>query len=220
MTFLGWWKRDLQLGDKEVTAWIISLLGEFTSSSQLHQWERLQGAIFRNYALGLFSFEVHSLKLTAKAPENRPGPKRKSILKKHPFSGAMLVSGRVTFMVHLSAAATDSQWRCVFAKAFVTFWVLQYYTHFISKRDLLLLTGELVNSSIIFHTTYTSTFTVTAKRHIIFGSNIPNLSKELWCLNCTLPKTNSKFIPKNHCNWKMIHFLCLSFRLTVSNQPG
>ena len=38
-----------------------------------------------------------SLKLTAKAPENRPGPKRKGLSSKHPFSGAnlLLVSGRV-----------------------------------------------------------------------------------------------------------------------------
>ena len=40
---------------------------------------------------------LHSLKLTAKAPENRPGPKRKRSYSNHPFSGAMLVSGRVDF---------------------------------------------------------------------------------------------------------------------------
>ena len=41
---------------------------------------------------------IHSLKRTAKAPENRPGPKRKQSSSNHPFSGAnntMLVSGRV-----------------------------------------------------------------------------------------------------------------------------
>ena len=37
----------------------------------------------------------YSLKLTANAPENRPGPKRKRSYSNHPFSGAMLVSGRV-----------------------------------------------------------------------------------------------------------------------------
>ena len=41
--------------------------------------------------------QLHSLKLTAKAPENRPKPKRKGLYSNHPFSGAkMLVSGRVT----------------------------------------------------------------------------------------------------------------------------
>ena len=46
---------------------------------------------------------IHSLKLTAKAPENSPGPKRKQSYSNHPFSGAkMLVSGRVhpNNMVH------------------------------------------------------------------------------------------------------------------------
>ena len=38
---------------------------------------------------------IHSLKLTAKAPENRPNRKRKRSYSYHPFSGAMLVSGRV-----------------------------------------------------------------------------------------------------------------------------
>ena len=38
---------------------------------------------------------VPSLKLTAKAPENRPKPKRKGSSSNHQFSGAMLVSGRV-----------------------------------------------------------------------------------------------------------------------------
>ena len=42
-----------------------------------------------------FLWWLHSLKLTAKAPENRPGPKRKRSYSNHPFSGAMLVSGRV-----------------------------------------------------------------------------------------------------------------------------
>ena len=46
------------------------------------------------------------LKLTAKAPENRPGPKTKRSYSNHPFSGAkMLVSGRVhprkINMIHL-----------------------------------------------------------------------------------------------------------------------
>jgi len=41
------------------------------------------------------SQNLPSLKLTAKAPENRPGPKRKQSYSNHPFSGAMLVLGRV-----------------------------------------------------------------------------------------------------------------------------
>ena len=42
---------------------------------------------------------VPSLKLTAKAPENRPGPKRKQSYSNHPFSGAnlLLVSERWYF---------------------------------------------------------------------------------------------------------------------------
>ena len=38
---------------------------------------------------------VPSLKLTAKAPENRPSPKRKGSSPNHHFSGAMLVLGSV-----------------------------------------------------------------------------------------------------------------------------
>ena len=34
------------------------------------------------------SWEIHSLKLTANAPENRPGPKRKRSYSNHPFLGA------------------------------------------------------------------------------------------------------------------------------------
>ena len=34
-------------------------------------------------------FFIHSLKLTAKAPENRPKPKREPSYSNHPFSGAM-----------------------------------------------------------------------------------------------------------------------------------
>ena len=41
-----------------------------------------------------------SLKRTAKAPENRPGPKRK-VVSNHQFSGTMLVSGRVRVMKSL-----------------------------------------------------------------------------------------------------------------------
>ena len=42
--------------------------------------------------------QLHSLRLTAKAPENRPKPKRKRSSSNHPFSGvnSLLVSGRVT----------------------------------------------------------------------------------------------------------------------------
>ena len=36
-----------------------------------------------------------TLKLTANTPENRPGPKRKQSYSNHPFSDAMLASGRV-----------------------------------------------------------------------------------------------------------------------------
>ena len=39
--------------------------------------------------------KLHSLKLTAKTPENRPGPKRKGSCSNHPFPDAMLVFGRV-----------------------------------------------------------------------------------------------------------------------------
>ena len=43
---------------------------------------------------------LSSLKLTANAPENRPGPNRKGLYSNHPFSGAnMLVSGRVLLLM-------------------------------------------------------------------------------------------------------------------------
>ena len=41
--------------------------------------------------------KLPSLKLTAKAPENRPGPNRKVVFQSHPFSEAMLVSGMVPY---------------------------------------------------------------------------------------------------------------------------
>ena len=37
---------------------------------------------------------IPSLKLTARAPENRPGPERKQSYSNHPFSGAFAVSFR------------------------------------------------------------------------------------------------------------------------------
>ena len=42
--------------------------------------------------------ELHSLKLTGKAPESRPGPKRKvdKVVFQSSISGAMLVSGRLS----------------------------------------------------------------------------------------------------------------------------
>ena len=43
---------------------------------------------------------LHSVKLTANAPENRPKPKRNRSYSNHPFSGAnlLLVSGRVKWL--------------------------------------------------------------------------------------------------------------------------
>ena len=41
------------------------------------------------------SFEIPPLKLTAKAPKNGPGPKRKGSSSNHQFLGAMSVSGGV-----------------------------------------------------------------------------------------------------------------------------
>ena len=46
--------------------------------------------------ISMSNFELASLKLTAKAPENRPGPKRKGSSSNHPFSGDMLVSVSAT----------------------------------------------------------------------------------------------------------------------------
>ena len=47
----------------------------------------------------LHSPKLHSLKLTAKAPENRPKPNRKRSSSNHPFSGAkMLNFGRVLYV--------------------------------------------------------------------------------------------------------------------------
>ncbi len=47
---------------------------------------------------------LHSLKLIVKAPENRPGPKRKLInsYSNHPFPGAMVVSGSVVAILFYS----------------------------------------------------------------------------------------------------------------------
>ncbi len=55
-----------------------------------------------NPGRGSTSQNIHSLKLTAKAPENRPKrPKRKRLYSNHPFSGAkMVVSKRVSMYSH------------------------------------------------------------------------------------------------------------------------
>ena len=47
---------------------------------------------------------LHSVKLTANAPENRPKPKRNRSYSNHPFSGAnlLLVSGRVKWFFRSS----------------------------------------------------------------------------------------------------------------------
>ena len=45
--------------------------------------------LFRLSMGGAYAQTIHSLKLTANAPENRPKPKRKRSYSNHPFSGAM-----------------------------------------------------------------------------------------------------------------------------------
>ena len=51
------------------------------------------------FGILVFSNNLHSLKLTAKAPENRPGPKEKRSYSKHQFSGTLAVSFREGYTV-------------------------------------------------------------------------------------------------------------------------
>ena len=53
---------------------------------------------------------LHSLKLTGKAPESRPGPKRKvaKVVFQSSISGAMLVSGRLSSSQDMTANLDDN----------------------------------------------------------------------------------------------------------------
>ena len=73
------------------------------------------------------------------APENRPGPNRKQSYSNHPFSRAMLVSGRVLLMVQKSG---DHQLRLVvypiIYDGFYTFQVVQdfFHQHYLSDHSI------------------------------------------------------------------------------------
>ena len=77
------------------------LLYHFKELQQVHMWFvafQLQQGVSQNLGKKNTTSHIflHSLKLTANAPENRPKPKRKGSYSNHPSSGAkMLVSGRV-----------------------------------------------------------------------------------------------------------------------------
>ena len=55
--------------------------------------------------------KIHSLKLTANTSENRPGPKETKKYSNHPFSGAMLVSGRVGGETNFTKNFRYLKWR-------------------------------------------------------------------------------------------------------------
>ncbi len=61
-------------------------------------WIKNQSKIIPSPQVDLLPSNMRSLKLTAKAPENRPSQKLEISIpnSNHPFSGAMLVSGRVS----------------------------------------------------------------------------------------------------------------------------
>ena len=83
--------------------WFSKGIPLISGKSRLVKYFNLARWMILRIFLPIESMGLPSLKLTVCPPENRPGPKRKRSYSNHPFSGDMLVSGRiVTFLLGVS----------------------------------------------------------------------------------------------------------------------
>ncbi len=66
-----------------------------------------------------FAIDIHSLKLTAKAPKNKPGPKRKLVFQPSIFRCKLLVSGRVYSMIYVDISIYLYICRYIYIKIYI-----------------------------------------------------------------------------------------------------